>query len=74
MGYNLYLRCNTCDQTGFVSRGEEMAVVRRWANLHPGHDNEVAIDNGFAEKWFVDSDDVLYLDRNWLGYKPTANV
>lgn len=65
MGYNLYLHCATCDTTGFVSRGKEAACIRRWARLHAGHRNDVAIDNGFAEKWFVDSE-TAHLDEDWL--------
>lgn len=68
MGYNLYLHCYTCGETGFVSRGEEVGCIRRWSRLHSGHRKDVAIDNGFAERWFVDrpDPDVAYLDDEWL--------
>ena len=70
MGYNLYLHCDDCDETGFVSRGQEAVCIKKWAKRHSGHSSQCAIDNGLAEKWFVDlgDDETLYLpDELWPG-------
>lgn len=70
MGYNLYLHCVECGETGFVSRGQEMVCIRRWASRHPGdaHTKQCSLDNGYETAWFAERPDpeTLYLpDDIW---------